>query len=155
MQSKATTVDAYLAELPEDRILPMTQLRKLLKKNLPKGFKEVMVYGSIGYVVPHAMYSAGYHTDPSAPLPFINLASQKNFIALYHMAISADPKLLSWFTKSYQEADIGRLDMGKSCIRFTNMAKIPYGLIGELASKMTPEQWISVYGHIKPISKKK
>ena len=145
MQSKATTVDAYLAELPEDRILPMTQLRKLLKKNLPKGFKEVMVYGSIGYVVPHAMYSAGYHTDPSAPLPFINLASQKNFIALYHMGIYGNPKLLEWFVNEYQKHSKSKPDMGKSCIRFKKPDQIPYELIAELMKKISVDNWIKVY----------
>ncbi|MBK9686324.1 MAG: DUF1801 domain-containing protein [Saprospiraceae bacterium] len=145
MQSKATTVEEYLNELPEDRIAAMLQLQKIIKKNLPKGFSEEMNYGMLGYVVPHKLYPAGYHCDPKLPLPFLAIASQKNFIAIYHMGIYADPKLHDWFTNAYAELNIGKLDMGKSCIRFKNPAKIPFDLIGELVSKMSPQQWIAMY----------
>lgn len=145
MQSSAKTVEDYLNDLPEDRIAPMVKIRNALKKNLPKGFKEEMNYGMAGYVVPHTIYPAGYHCDPKAPLPFIGLASQKNFIALYHMGIYADPSLLKWFQDEYKKADVGKLDMGKSCIRFTKFDKIPYTLIGELAKKMTTTDWIILY----------
>lgn len=145
MQSKATTVEEYLNELPEDRIAAMLQLQKTIKKNLPKGFSEEMNYGMLGYVVPHKLYPPGYHCDPKLPLPFLAIASQKNFIAIYHMGIYADPRLLDWFTKAYAELNIGKLDMGKSCIRFKNPAKIPFDLIGELVSKMSPQQWIAMY----------
>lgn len=145
MQSSASTVADYLNELPEDRKAPMLLLQKTIKKNLPKGFSEEMNYGMLGYVVPHKLYPSGYHCDPKLPLPFIAIASQKNFIAIYHMGIYADPYLLEWFTKSYADLNLGKLDMGKSCIRFKNPAKIPYDLIGELAAKLTPQQWIALY----------
>ena len=76
MQSKATTPEHYITELPEDRKEAMLQLQKAIKDNLPKGFEEVMSYGMLGYVVPHSMYPNGYHCNPKLPLPFINLASQ-------------------------------------------------------------------------------
>jgi hypothetical protein len=145
MQSKATTVDAYIAELPPGRQEAITKLRKEIKKNLPKGFREVMSYGMIGYVVPHSLYPAGYHCDPKLPLPFMNLASQKNFIAVYHMAVYADPLLLKWLTDAYAKAGVSKLDMGKSCLRFKKPENIPYKLIGELAGKITPQQWIGLY----------
>jgi uncharacterized protein YdhG (YjbR/CyaY superfamily) len=148
MQSKATTVEQYLAELPADRQKAMTELRKVIKKNLPKGFKETMGYGMMGYVVPHTKYPAGYHCNPKDPLPFMGFASQKNFIAVYHMGVYADPKLHKWFTDEYAKAGIGKLDMGKSCIRFKNPEKIPFKLIGELASKITPDEWIATYEKI-------
>lgn len=145
MQSKAGTVDEYLKELPEDRKKAMTELRKVILKNLPKGFKEGMGYGMMGYVVPHSKYPDGYHCDPSQALPFMGLASQKNFIAVYHMGVYADPKLLKWFTDEYAKQVKGKLDMGKSCIRFKKPDQIPFKLIGELASKMTPDDWIKMY----------
>ena len=138
MQSKASTVEEYLNELPEDRIAAMLQLQKTIKKNLPKGFSEEMNYGMLGYVVPHKLYPAGYHCDPKLPLPFLA-------IAIYHMGIYADPKLHDWFINAYAELNIGKLDMGKSCIRFKNPAKIPFDLIGQLVSKMSPQQWIAMY----------
>ena len=145
MQSKAVSVKEYLAELPEDRQKPFTDLYKAIKKNIPKGFKEGIGYGMIGYSVPHSLYPEGYHCDPELPLPFLGMASQKHFIAIYHMGIYADPKLLKWFTDAYAKAGVGKLDMGKSCIRFKNMSKIPVQLIGELASKMTVNDWINMY----------
>ncbi|MES2772635.1 MAG: DUF1801 domain-containing protein [Bacteroidota bacterium] len=145
MQSQAKTVDSYLKELPEDRQEAMTKLRKEIIKNLPKGFKEEMGYGMMGYVVPHTLYPPGYHCTPELPLPFLGIASQKNFIAVYHMGIYASPELLEWFTSEYPKHTSAKLDMGKSCIRFKNPEKIPFKLFGELASKMTPKQWIEIY----------
>lgn len=121
------------------------ELRKVIAKNLPKGFSETMAYGMIAYVVPHSLYPDGYHCDPKTPLPFINIASQKNFIAVYHMGIYADKKLLDWFSKEYPKHSKTKLDMGKSCIRFKKPDQIPFKLIGELASKMTVKEWIALY----------
>ena len=148
MQSKAATAEQYINELPADRQDAITRLRKEIRKNLPKGFQEVMSYGMIGYIVPHSKYPLGYHCDPKQPLPFMNLASQKNFIAVYHMGVYANPELLKWFTTEYKKQVPGRLDMGKSCIRFTKPENIPYKLIGELAGKVTPDEWISYYEKI-------
>jgi len=145
MQSKAATVDQYIAELPPERQKPINELRKVIKKNLPKGFSEEMSYGMIGYCVPHSLYPAGYHCNPELPLPFMNIASQKNFIAVYHMGVYANPKLLKWFTDEYAKAGVGKLDMGKSCIRFKKPENIPYKLIGELAAKIKPKEWIEMY----------
>jgi uncharacterized protein YdhG (YjbR/CyaY superfamily) len=154
MQSKANTVAAYIAELPKERKAAMQQLRTVIKKNLPKGFKEEMSYGMIGFVVPHSIYPAGYHCNPVLPLPFINIASQKNFIAVYHMGVYASPALLQWFTDEYASAGVGKLDMGKSCIRFKKPENIQFELIGELCSKITVEEWIGMYEkNYKPSSK--
>lgn len=145
MRSEATTVIEYLSSLPEERIEPMDKLYKVIKKNLPKGFAEGMGYGNMGWSVPHSMYPAGYHCDPAQPLPFLGIASQKNFIAVYHMGMYSDPALLKWFVAEYPKHCKRKLDMGKSCIRFKHMDDIPYKLIGELASKMTPKEWITLY----------
>lgn len=145
MQSKAITVKQYIDELPKERKAPVEELRKQIKSNLPKGFQECMGYGMIGYVVPHSIYPAGYHCNIKDPLPFMNIASQKNFIAVYSMAIYANPELLQWFTEEYAKSGAGKLDMGKSCIRFKKMDKIPYELFGRLAAKLTPKEWIAIY----------
>lgn len=145
MQSKATTPEQYLSELPDDRKNAILKLRNILKENLPKGFEEVMSYGMLGYVVPHAIFPKGYHCDPKLPLPFINLASQKNFIALYHMGIYADKNLFDWFIAEYPKHVKTKLDMGKSCIRFKKVDDIPFELIGELATKISVQDWIAMY----------
>lgn len=145
MQSKAATPDAYVADLPADRKGPVTELRNTILKNLPKGFAEEMSYGMLGYVVPHSKYPAGYHCDPKLPLPFMALASQKNFIAFYHMGMYALPELMQWFTTEYPKHSTAKLDMGKSCIRFKKPEQIPYKLIGELVKKMSVKDWITCY----------
>jgi uncharacterized protein YdhG (YjbR/CyaY superfamily) len=149
------TVQDYIQSLPEDRQSAITKLCSLVKKNLPKGFEECISYGMIGYSVPHSLYPKGYHCDPKIALPFLSIASQKNFIAIYHMGIYADPTLLNWFTQEYPKHSKGKLDMGKSCIRFKKADQIPFELIAELATKMTPKQWIELYekNYVKPKTK--
>lgn len=148
MQSAATTIEQYMAELPEDRKAAMEKLYKVFKKQLPKGFKDTMQYGMISFVIPHSKYPAGYHCNPKDALPFLSIASQKNFIAVYHMMVYSDAKLHKWFSDEYAKLDIGKLDMGKSCIRFKKLEKIPYELMGELAAKVTPDEWIKRYEEI-------
>lgn len=145
MQSKATTPDQYIAELPEDRKPAMEKLRSIFLENIPKGFEEQMGYGMLGFVVPFSLYPSGYHCDSKQPLPFAGMASQKNFIALYHMGIYANPELLDWFVSEYSKHSKQKLDMGKSCIRFKKMDQIPYELIAELMQKISVQDWISTY----------
>lgn len=145
MKSAHTSIKDYVASLPEDRKNAVNQLRKVIAENLPKGFSEEISYGSIGYVVPLEKYPAGYHCKPSTPLPFMNIVSQKNFIALHHMGVYADPKLLEWFTTEWPKHSTYKLDMGKGCIRLKKIDQIPYDLIGKLAKKVTPEMWIEQY----------
>jgi uncharacterized protein YdhG (YjbR/CyaY superfamily) len=145
MTSKATHPDEYIASLPEDRQKAVSELRKVIGKNLSKGFEEQMSYGMLGWVVPHSVYPAGYHCDPKLPLPFLSVASQKASINIYHMGIYADEQLLNWFTSEYPKHTKAKLDMGKSCMRFKKPEDIPYKLIGELAIKMSAKEWIALY----------
>jgi uncharacterized protein YdhG (YjbR/CyaY superfamily) len=140
-----SSVKEYIEGLPEDRQVVIKKLQALIKKNIPKGFEEQLSYGMIGYVVPHKIYPEGYHCDPKLPLPFLAIASQKNFIAIYHMGIYAKPDLLEWFVSEYPKHCKSKLDMGKSCIRFKKMEDIPYNLLEELMKKMTVADWISIY----------
>ena len=145
MQIKANSPDEYIAQLPDDRKAVVEKLRKTILGKLPKGFKEEINYGMIGYVVPHSIYPKGYHVTPELPLPFLNITSQKNFIGVYHMGIYSNPELLKWFTNEYPKHCKLKLDMGKSCIRFKKPDQIPFELIGELASKMSVEEWVQIY----------
>lgn len=145
MQSKATTVEDYIQELPEERKTAISELRSCIQTNLPKGFIETMSYGMITYCVPHATYPAGYHCDPKQALPFISIASQKNAISIYHMGIYSDENLLNWFFNEYPKHVKTKLDMGKSCIRFKKPELIPFELLGELFAKMTVQDWVDKY----------
>jgi uncharacterized protein YdhG (YjbR/CyaY superfamily) len=145
MQSQAETPDAYIESLPEDRKAALQKLREVIAENLPEGFVETMSYGMIGYVVPHRVYPPGYHCDPTLPLPFMSIASQKNFIAVYHMGLYADEALMNWFLNKYSRHSPAKLDMGKSCIRFKKMNEVPYDIIGALAGKMSAKEWVDLY----------
>ncbi|MFN3939159.1 MAG: DUF1801 domain-containing protein [Chitinophagales bacterium] len=145
MHDSSASVDAYFDALPQDKKDAMQKLRKTLLTNIPKGFAEQMSYGMPGYVVPHSIYPAGYHCNPKLPLPFISIAAQKNFIAIYHMGLFADTTLLTWFAQQYPKYVKSKLDMGKSCIRFKKPDEIPYALIGALLRKMSVKDWINIY----------
>ena len=145
MTSTATSPEQYLQELPEERKQAMSALRNTILENLPKGFEEEISYGMLGYVVPHTLYPGGYHCNPKLPLPFVSIASQKNFIAFYHMGIYAMPHLLKWFVDEFPRHSAAKPDMGKSCIRFKKPENIPYSLIAELLKKIRVEEWIRVY----------
>ena len=145
MQTTAKTVNDYLNELPEERQTAFLKLIESVLKNIPKGFEEQMSYGMLGYVVPHSIYPNGYHCTPKLPLPFISIGSQKNFIVMHHLGLYANPKLLEWFTAEYPKHSKLKLDMGKGCIRFKKMDQIPFDLIGELAGKMSVNEWIECY----------
>ena len=145
MNVLAISPEDYVNNLPEDRKNVISKLRKILLDNLPKGFEETISYGMIGFVVPHSIYSTGYHCNTKLPLPFISIASQKNFVALYHMGLYANPELLKWFINEFPKYSNTKLDMGKSCIRFKKMDQIPFELIALLATKTTVKDWINLY----------
>ncbi len=155
MKATGNTIKEILTNLPEDRTQPFNKLHEVIVKNLPKGFVPAISYGGLGYVVPHAIYPAGYHCKPSEPLPFAGIASQKASINFYHMGIYSDPVLLKWFVTEYPKHSKQKLDMGKSCVRFKNLNEIPYKLIAELMKKMSAKQWIDLYERkLLPKSKK-
>jgi len=145
MQIKADSPIEYIKAIPEDRREAFGKLRRVILDHLPQGFEECMSYGMIGYVVPHTIYPMGYHCDTKLPLPFINIASQKNFVAFYHAGIYANPELKDWFVQEYHKHCKLKLDMGKSCIRFKKMDQIPFELLGDLVTKMSVQEWINLY----------
>lgn len=145
MKIEAKNPDDYCKKVPAERRDVFNELRQTVLENLPKGFEETMNYGMIGYVVPKSTYPAGYHCDPDLPLPFMNIANQKNFIGFYHMGIYSDPKLLKWWETNYPKHCKYKLDMGKSCIRFKRMDDIPIKLVGQLVKKVSVKAWIKQY----------
>ena len=155
MKTKTAKVE-YGSDLPEDRREAMQKLRKVIKKNLPNGFEErIGAGGTVNWVVPFKAYPAGYHCDPSTPLGFVTIASQKNFIAMYHMGLYGNKKLLDWFTSEWKRATTQKLDMGKSCVRFKRPNEIPFDLIAELMTKITPDHWASFYSKFDPRNRKR
>lgn len=145
MRSSNQAITNYIDSLPKERKNAIESLRKIIKEYVPKGFEETFNYGMIGYVVPLSIYPKGYHCSSETPLPFINIASQKSHIAIYHMGIYAQPELLNWFTNEYTKISKKKLDMGKSCIRFKKINEIPYDLIKDLVTKMSVTEWIHLY----------
>ncbi len=145
MKTILESPNQYIEQLPLERKNAMQDLRKTILENLPQGFIETISYGMIGYVVPHSIYRNGYHCDPKQPLPFMSIASQKNFIAIYHMGLYAENSLLEWFTGTYKKNCYSKLDIGKSCIRFKKLDQIPFQIIGELTKKISLIEWIEIY----------
>lgn len=142
MRSNATTVGQYLRELPADRRAAISAIREVILANLPEGYEECMGYGMIGYVVPHRLFPAGYRCDPKLPLPFANLGSQKNHLALYLMTVYGDPETERWFRQAW--ADAGKkLDMGKSCVRFKKLEDVPLDVIGQVIARVPVKEYIA------------
>jgi len=130
MQSKATTVEQYLAELPEDRRKAIEAVRRVILQNLDKDYEEGIQYGMIGYYVPHRVYPPGYHCDPKQPLPFAHLVSQKNYMSVYLMYIYGDSKHSNLFQAAWAKTG-KKLDMGKACIRFKKLDDLALDVIAE------------------------
>ncbi|MDQ1160882.1 uncharacterized protein YdhG (YjbR/CyaY superfamily) [Chryseobacterium sp. SORGH_AS 447] len=145
MQIQSVSVEDYISQIPEERQEIFREIFNTINDHLPEGFSQGSSYGMIGWGVPLKTYPAGYHCAPGSPLPFISIASQKNFIALYHMGMYAKPELLDWFVAEYPKYSKRKLDMGKSCVRFKKMDDIPLELLAELSKKMTVEEWIDIY----------
>lgn len=145
MRYTAESFDEYMVQLPEDRREPFTRLREIIIDYLPKGFEERFSNGFLHYVVPFEQYPSGYHANPKEPLPFISIASQKHFIAFYHLGLYAFEDIKDWFIDEYSKHVTTKLDIGKSCIRFKNMNHIPYQMIAELCQKITVPMWIEKY----------
>lgn len=151
MQSKAATVADYLGSLPADRRTAIEAVRKVILKNLDKNYQEAMQYGMIGYSVPHSVYPAGYHCDPKQPLPFAAIASQKNYMSVYLMSPYCgcvdDPQHkehAQWFRDAWTKTG-KKLDMGKSCIRFTKVEDLALDVIGEAIKRVPAKRFIEGY----------
>jgi hypothetical protein len=144
MQSKATTVEQYLGELPEDRREAIEAVRRVILENLPQGYEEGMQYGMIGYFVPHSVYPPGYHCDPKQPLPFAGLASQKNYVSIYLMCVYGHPEHEAWFRQAWAKTG-KKLDMGKSCVRFKRIDDVPLKVIGQAIKRVSAKKFIEYY----------
>lgn len=154
MQSKAKTVNRYLADLPDARREALQAIRAVVLKNLPKGYEEGMQYGRIGYFVPHSVYPPGYHCDPKQPLPFAGLASQKHYMSISLMCIYGDPELEAWFRTAWAKTG-KKLDMGKSCVRFKKIEDVPLKVLGEAIKRVPAKKFIEHYEMtIKPAAKR-
>jgi uncharacterized protein DUF1801 len=154
MQSKATTVEQYLAELPADRRTAIQAVRQVILKNLDRDYEEGMQYGMIGYYVPHHIYLPGYHCDPTQPLPFACLASQKNYMSLYMMPVCDEGTEESTFRDAWAKTG-KKLDMGKSCIRFKKVDDLALDLIGDTIRRSPVRKWIDYYESVIKTSRLK
>ncbi len=154
MPTKPATVDDYLASLPEDRREALQAVRKVILKNLPKGYEEGIQYNMIGYYVPHSIYPAGYHCDPKQPLPFASIASQKNHMGLYLFCVYCDPQGKERFVREWK-ASGKKLDMGASCVRFKKLEDVPLDVLGAAIKRVPVKDFIAVYEESIPASKRK
>ena len=133
------TVDDYLKGLPDDRREAMTRVRAMVKKNLPKGYREHLDYGMITWDVPLETFS---HTYNKKPLCYIGLASQKNHMALYLMSAYGDPQQEQYLADAFRNAG-KKLDMGKSCLRFKKLEDLPLDALGKVVASTPPDALIA------------
>jgi hypothetical protein len=147
VQSKATTVEQYLSELPAERRAALEAVRNVILANLDKDYEEGILYGMIGYFVPHRVFSAGYHCDPKQPLQFAGLASQKNHMSLYLMCIYGHEPSATWFHDAWAKTG-KKLDMGKSCIRFKGIDDLPLEVIGEAIRRVPAKKYVEHYEQV-------
>jgi len=141
MRSEATTVDQYLAELPDDRRDAIETVRDVILSNLPEGYAESMMWGMITYSVPLDVHPDTYNGQP---LMYAALASQKNHMAVYLSGVYADDERRDAFLSDYR-ATGKRLDMGKSCVRFRRIDDLPVELIGESIGAIDVDSFIELY----------
>lgn len=155
MQSKATTVAAYLKALPADRRASIEAIRAVVLANMDPALEEGMQYGMIGWYIPHTVFPAGYHCDPKQPLPFACIASQKHYISLYLMSLYADGTSAErWFRSAWAKSG-QKLDMGKCCIRFRSSEDVPLDVIAEAFKRATVAQHLEHYATIDPRNRSK
>jgi hypothetical protein len=143
MPDKPLTVAQYLASLPADRRATIEALRTVINANLDRDYEEGIQYGMLGYYVPHRIHPAGYHCDPSQPLPFAGLAAQKNYTSLYLMSVYSEHGDRDWFKKAWARTG-KKLDMGKSCIRFQNIDDVALDVVAEAIRRMPAKRWIDI-----------
>jgi hypothetical protein len=151
---RPATVKAYLDALPEDRRKVLRAVRAAVNRRLPKGYEEGMQYGMIGWYVPHRLHPEGYHCDPKQPVPFAGLASQKNHMALYLMCIYGDPAHRAWFEQAWKQ-EVGRIDMGKGCVRFKKLADVPLDVVEEAIARVPVADFLERYTASVPRSRKR
>ena len=144
MKSKATTVKEYLALLPEDRRKAIEAVRKVILKNLDKNYEESMLYGMIGYAVPHRVWPTGYHCDPTKPLMMVALASQKDNLTVYLMSVYSDKAERAWFEKAWK-ATGKKLSMGGSCVRFKKLEDAALDVVGEAIRRVPAKAYVESY----------
>lgn len=159
MRSTATTVEAYIAELPEERRATIEAVRKTILDNLDGDYAEEMAYGMIGYSVPHSRYPAGYHCNPKMPLPFAAIASQKNYVSVYLMGMyvgcigDQENGDVQWFRDTWAASGKKKLDMGKACVRFKNLDDAALDVIGESIRRIPAQRYIERYEEVLATSK--
>jgi uncharacterized protein YdhG (YjbR/CyaY superfamily) len=152
MPAAPSTVEEYLAALPKDRREALDAIRKVIRKNLPKGYEEGIQYGMIGYFVPHSLYPAGYHCDPKQPLPFVHLASQKNHMAIYLFCLYMDEEAMERFTTAWQQTG-KKLDMGKSCVRFKKLDQVALDVVADAIRAIPVKDFVAHYDASRPKKK--
>jgi uncharacterized protein YdhG (YjbR/CyaY superfamily) len=136
-----TTVSEYLGTLPDERRAVIETVRKVIRHNLPTGYREAVSWGAIAYEIPLKRYPNTYN---GKPLAYVCLASQKNYCALYLMGVYQVPALAAKLKAAFAAAG-KKADMGKSCIRFRTADDLPLETIGKLVAGTSVEAFIKQY----------
>jgi hypothetical protein len=148
--SSAKTVDEYLASLPPGRRAAIEAVRRTILANLPSGFDESMGWGGVMYSVPLSRYADTYN---GKPLFLAGLASQKNYMVVYLMAVYGDKATRAWFETAYRKTG-KRLDIGGSCVRFKTIDDLPLELVGQAIAKFNVDEYVARYDELRATAMK-
>ena len=151
MKSSAATVDQYLRSLPEDRRAVLSKLRALIKRRIPRGYQESLLWGAIAYSIPLKRFSNTYNGQP---LGYVALAARKNYFTLHLLSVYMNPSGQKALAEGFRKAG-KKLDMGKACVRFKSLDDLPLDVIGDVVARITPEAWIAIYEKSRAGSAKK
>lgn len=133
----------------------LRRMRETISENLPAGYEETCNNGMINWVIPHALYPLGYHCNPKQPIGHFCLTTAKTGITVHVFGIYIVPGIAEWFFVEYEKRVGKKADAGKACIRFKKLDAIPYDLMGELAAKISPKEFIEHYSKFDPRMKGK
>ena len=140
----ATTVEQYLAALPQDRREALNAVREVIRKNLDSNIHEGMQYGVIGYFIPHSVFPAGYHCNPKEPLPYMGLGSGKSHMSLHLMCVYGDKATRAAFEAAWKKSG-KKLDMGAACLRFKKLEDLALDAVAQVVRSVSAQKYIERY----------
>jgi uncharacterized protein YdhG (YjbR/CyaY superfamily) len=108
---KATTVEGYLAQVPPERQEIINQMHVLIQETVP-ALKPHFAYNMLGY----GSFKYKDYKKRDIEWPIVALANQKNYVSLYVCAIKDGE-----YIAEKHRADLGKVSVGKSCIRFKKL----------------------------------
>jgi len=146
MQPVPVSVENYFDDLTPVARAVLYPVIDVVRDAMPPGYVLGMSFGMPGWVIPLSTYPNTYNGQP---LAYVSLAAQKNYHSLYLMALYGNPHADAAFRAEWAETGL-KLNMGKSCLRFRNLADIDLDIIARCVASISVEQYLATYESVKP-----